>query len=111
MEISVQQLILDDLHEIKCALEEQIKAYHVFIETYIKAHGDVDNKADRAHERLNGHDERIKALAIQVNEINKLLPFLKVLSYVLSSLSMLLIVALLSFVWAIITHQATIMIP
>ena len=116
---TVQQLILDQLKEIKgdlssfrsdlsaeiCAIRDDLTAFKL---AHTKDHADLDTRTRSAHERLDEHSRQLDSFNRQLSAINKLLPFLRVVAYLMTSLSMVLILALLGFLWSLLTNQVTI---
>lgn len=92
------------LNEIKTSLDSLTKFIAGFREQYIKEYDILDNKADSAHTRIDNLTKELEEMKVTQEEIKKLLPFVHALLFVVTGLSLPITMAILVWVWSLITH-------
>lgn len=94
------------LAEIKSSLDTLAKSMTGFREEYIREHAVVENATKSAHARIDGLKSEMEEIKKTQEEITKLLPFVRSLLYIVTGVSIPLVLALLYWVWSLITHTS-----
>ena len=92
------------LSEIKSSLDSLARSMIGFREEYIREHAAVKNAAEKAHSRIDNLEAEMTEIKKTQEEITKLLPFVRSLLYIVTGVSIPLVLALLYWVWSLITH-------
>ena len=92
------------LNEIKSSIDGLTRSMSGFREEYIKEHAILDGKTDKAHARIDDITKEIDAMKRTQEEISKLLPFIRVQMYVITGVSIPILLGITYWVWSLITH-------
>lgn len=92
------------LNEIKTGIDTLTRSMTGFREQYIKEYGVLENKANTAHARIDEVYKEIEIIKKTQEEISKLVPFVRSLLYVVTGVSIPLTLAVIYWVWSLITH-------
>ena len=107
-----------DVQDISKKLEDHNRREGEFREHYVKEHGLVDNKAQRAHERIDQVEARIMEHAKQMDALRQAMDSLqksvqplifanKVMMWLAGILGSTIII----LIWSLITGQAQVVFP
>lgn len=86
---------------LKCSAQEQTQ----FRERYFIAHGELENKTNQAHDRISALSEAMSKQDARIKAIEKLVPMMKSISYVLIGLSLPAILWVLNLLYQVLTHK------
>jgi len=92
------------LNEIKSSLDALTKSMTGFREEYIREHATLDNKTDKAHARIDDLTKELETMKKTQEEIGKLLPFIRVQMYVITGVSIPILLGVVYWIWSLITH-------
>ena len=92
------------LNEIKSSIDGLTRSMSGFREEYIREHAVLEAKTDKAHTRIDSLESELRTLAETQKEVVKLLPFMKSMLFVITGVSIPITMAILYWVWSLITH-------
>ncbi len=100
---------LESLPDIKRAVETLSCSMTTFREEYVVEHSKLSSSTQRAHERLDVLAKEVDVLEHSMEEVMKILPLMRAISYVGIGLSVPLITGILVWIWQLITHGGLIL--
>jgi hypothetical protein len=100
--ISNVQADICDLVELSRAIESR---FSTFEKSYLVEHAAAKAKTKENSDRLAVQQEQIVAIENRLKDIERLMPFLKPIAYIITGLSIPITLALLALLWQLLTHQ------
>lgn len=94
-----------DLVDLSKTIRTMTEAWRLFEKEYLVAHIDVESRARAAHERLDLQQKQIELFETRLKDIEKLMPYLRSIAYILTALSVPATLSLVALLWQLITHQ------
>lgn len=96
------------LERIETRIDQLHSKIDEFLREYLREHAVVVSEARRAHDRINIVEADLATAMKRLAEMEKMLPWTRAMAWIITALSIPIILAALGFVWAVITHKVTI---
>ncbi len=104
VDIAEIKATLQNLPEIKAALEALGRSIAALREEYLVEHSKLVASTQRAHERIDALSKELEVVERSLAEVMKLLPLMRAISYLVAGISVPLTLALMLWLWQMITH-------